>query len=698
MIVKKTSLEPKIVEEANVFDDHLLDIIGNEFKFDHPKGLSEWLKNSADAYIREGISDSEQNVVLRLINSRNKEALFEMVDFVGMTENDINKAFKRWGDPEAARRGSKKTVYGGHGNGGKFYMRQMFTRSYFVTYRNGMLNTFGFSSNKKYGFAKDFKNRKVAPEGALGIAQISDIYFPRGVKKAILCGKSGFTVVRGVGPSGMTNKIKVAVVIDGLKTHPQARRIIDRLNFWFVYSGTSDYALLKPNPIAPLPKFEGPFIISIPKKLPLDGEEGGEIEMSNKKYGPGRLIIRTSEEAFERGSRSSELNRVDIIGTLGVIATYQLRELGVTTFPQASFLYGECECPILEAPEMDCVKNDRDKLVLTPRSRALLAWVREEIDKLAGTIAEAERLEQKESQRKVSASYNQFLNKWKDRFMRRILADLINPLTGGAPGTGKDGSKRRAVLENPVGGLQFSYSKASIEADKIETLTLKASTPDPFPVGTVIRIASDNKLIELVDNQAVIHSETIKASKTGELVAVLDVLVVGKKEGVSGCIRAVAGKTSAKIDLDVIKSTNGDGSRGSKYPQVLLSGYDDDPLNLAPGGKVFLGGRDPLVYQRLQDVQSGIYWINTQGPLAKHILELHGGDHSLRWRDYLLQRYVDIFTKQALYELQKKDPDNFRAERIDNDILDRLTREVHLAAAQELSGFLFEEEFEPDGK
>ena len=47
----------KITETPHVIDDHLLNIIGNEFKFDHAKGLAEWLKNSADAYNRAGATD-----------------------------------------------------------------------------------------------------------------------------------------------------------------------------------------------------------------------------------------------------------------------------------------------------------------------------------------------------------------------------------------------------------------------------------------------------------------------------------------------------------------------------------------------------------------------------------------------------------------------------------------------------------------
>ena len=137
-----------------------------------------------------------------------------------------------------------------------------------------------------------------------------------------------------------------------------------------------------------------------------------------------------------------------------------------------------------------------------------------------------------------------------------------------------------------------------------------------------------------------------------------------------------------------------DKKKKSKNPQVLLSGIHPDPLNLALGGILTLTDRDPLVYQRPQDVAEGIYWINTQSPLARAILQKHK-DTSVRWRDYLFQRYVDIFTKQAIHELQKKDPEGFRADRIDNEILDGLTRRVHTAALNDLAKFFFEETFEP---
>jgi hypothetical protein len=56
-----------------VIDEAVLDLIGNEFKFDHAKGLAEWLKNSCDAYLREKTPDDEQFIVVRMVESGNGE-------------------------------------------------------------------------------------------------------------------------------------------------------------------------------------------------------------------------------------------------------------------------------------------------------------------------------------------------------------------------------------------------------------------------------------------------------------------------------------------------------------------------------------------------------------------------------------------------------------------------------------------------
>src|SRR5262249_42714095 len=133
-----TAASPKIVPQKNEYDDHFLDVVGNDFKFDHAKGLAEWIKNSADAYSTTAkVNDVEQYIYLRFkMGQPKRESIFECIDFVGMTKTDIDKALKVWGLQTAAKKGTNVATFGGHGNGGKFYMRQMFERSRFITYRN----------------------------------------------------------------------------------------------------------------------------------------------------------------------------------------------------------------------------------------------------------------------------------------------------------------------------------------------------------------------------------------------------------------------------------------------------------------------------------------------------------------------------------------------------------------------------------
>lgn len=686
-----------IIAEPNIIDDNFLDIIGAEFKFDHEKGLAEWLKNSVDAYITTGIPDSEQNVIIRLTDGNHNDATFEFIDFVGTSHLEIDKGFKRWGDPKAASRGSDKAVYGGHGNGGKFYMRQMFDSSSFTTYRDGHLTIFGFNENRKYGYAEKYKNKEIKPEEALRLAKINTIIFPPGIREAILSGKTGFTVVRGVGPSGMKNKIKVERLINRFKNHPQSRRIISRINVWLAQGKVKEYSKLEPDPISPLRGFEEPRTIDIPEELPVieDGEKI-TVRMTDEKYPSGKLILKTSEEAFGKGSHAADLNRIDIIGKIGTIGSYQLFEIGVKVFPQASFLYGECECPILEDPNMDAVRNDRSKLHENQRSKALLGWIRDRVDEMASEIASKEKAEQESDRKRISAAYNDYLNRWKDRFMMKILGDLFK--SGGTADTSgaADDGQRRKTLEPPMNGFSFSFPVAEIFVNEIENLTLKAIVPKPIPIGTIISLKSTNPEIELSQSEVTITSNLLRVIASGETIAVLNITVVGKRIGAEGKIIASAGKHTAEISLRVIEAVGSGKNKKPKLPQVLLSGTDPDPLGIDTSGTVILTERDPLVYQRPQDVDEGIYWINTQSPIANAILKRDPNrEHSVRWRDFLFQRYVDIFVKEAIYELQKRDPEGFRAERIDSDIFDGLLQRIHATALGDLSSFFFDEEFDP---
>lgn len=158
------------------------------------------------------------------------------------------------------------------------------------------------------------------------------------------------------------------------------------------------------------------------------------------------------------------------------------------------------------------------------------------------------------------------------------------------------------------------------------------------------------------------------------------------------------GKGKGETEGEGGSTAEGSGSgeqktKGSKYPLVLLSNSDDDPLN--PGNTVNCDARHPLVYQRRQDYEHNIYWINTQAPLAHKIRDQYNTEH-VRWREYMFQRYVDIIIKQTIHELEKRGM-QLTADEIDNKF-DDICKRLYESATKELEPFLFHERFLSNGK
>ena len=595
-----------IQEERNEFHDNLLDIIGREFNFDHAKGLSEWLKNSVDAYRRISVPDSDQHVLLRFTDGRQNDATVECIDFAsGMTSEEIDAAFKRWGDPEAAKRGRRNLkTYGGHGNGGKFYMRQMFETSHFITYKNGMLNVFGFNATHKYGFAEGYKDREVSLEKALEFAGILRVIPPQ-IKSELNSSERGFMVVLGKGPKAMKNCITVRKLCEDLRNQPQARQLLFRINVKVIYNNDVYAQVLRSEKPKPYEGFEGLPRVSVPDKLTLVANNvPREIKMSNDKYAAGYLQLYTSEIAMER-NHLSELNRIDILGDLGVIASYRVHELEYAgRLPQRAFIYGECECPILEDPEITSViKNDRSKLVASPMSNALLQWIGEQVHDLSEQLARQRQTQNTEVLNDLSAKLNNYLNNWKDKYANKILAEI---LSGADEGPGK-----------------------------------------------------------------------------------------GFGDGGEGLEVMNGGKVNSRVPRDKREHGSGGGNtpkRGKRSLRVLVSGIDKDPLGTEGNSTLLLHERQGVIYQRPEDVEEGIYWINREAPLAQKILK-NMGTNTLRWRDYLFQRYVDIFIKEALTAMDRKEPEDFNATSVESTIGSVISK-IHKAAAEELNEFLFEQEFE----
>lgn len=590
-----------IIVQKFVIDEAVLDLIGKQFRFDHAKGIAELLKNSTDAYIRKNIANDDQVIILRL-NFRNPTRVerVEIIDFVGMTKEEIDNAFIRFFDPQASKYGTNhvdiKTL-GGHGNGGKFYMRQMFKTSRIITFRKGNLNIFGFNAKKQYGYESGFDNVNIDLDEALKLAHLTDLQLPAKIWEQLKSGKTGFTVVRGDYPIKASSTEQLKKLTDKLLKNAQARRLIDRKPIFIVLNEDIELLPLEVKKINPKNNFEKPVVLPIPKKIKVGMEE---IEFTNSKSEfIGELKLFTSEEPLI--GNMADINTIDFLGDLGVIASYKLHELGRFGFSnQLEFIYGECVIPILEQREYDSISNDRQKFIENKYSDIILSWVRERIDELAERIDIVAKKQRRTKKLSNTSLFNEILNKWKNRFMEKLLAEV------------RAGEGPFGISGNELGG---GTSRGGRGVTKVST--------EP------------------------------KSKSSGD-----------------------SGGSMAK--------------KHSRFPKVLISGRDIDPLETGTNQPFECDPRHPAVYQRKVDEENGIYWINTSKPLAEQIID-NFGDESSKWRDYLFQRYVDIIIKETLKQLGRSDP-AFTIDDI-NRHLDKIISEVLDLAHQDLADFLLDEKY-----
>lgn len=444
-------------------------------------------------------------------------------------------------------------------------------------------------------------------ERALELADLKDVlkHIPRVLKSRLEKGTTGFTVVTGEAPMKLRGRNTIRSIIQRLRVHPQARRLLKSKQVYAIID--TQVIKLEVESIPPKEGFEGPFEFDLPTVLTRGSHE---IELTNDKYSLGKLVLCTSSEPFTRLGDRASLNCIDIRGEIGVIGSYRMHELGyVKNFTETEFIYGECTCPILEDPKDDCVRNDREKLVETDKSQALLEWICSKVNELADKMAEKAVQSQRVEELRQSSVFNEFLNSWmrKSRFWEKLRGEIFGgPDAGGPDAGGAFGGEGGGGEAGPKGDGGGS-------------------------------------------------SDGTKAGDDGQ-----DGGGAGDKK-----------------------------KQGPKFPDVRLSDADPDPLGLAD--TVHCDPRHPLIYQRSEAVSQGIYWINSQSPFAKKVLENYGHE-STRWREYMFQRHIDILVKQAVYEMEHREM-NLSAARIDNEVLDHVNRRIYEAASVDtsLSSFLFNE-------
>ena len=433
-------LKMKILPEDQKIDvKSALDLFGKDFRFDHAKGIAEWLKNSADAYNQYEISDEHQNIII-LMDVKDNSFIKEIavLDFVGMSKRKIDDGFKVWFSPDASKVSnmnifSKLKTYGGHGNGGKFYMRQMFKESRAISYYGGKINIFGFNVGKDYGYVPEFTDKKISAPEAIEIAGLRKFDLEDEWIENIISGKNGFTIMQGYNPKKSIGTNYKHQLAEKIVKNPQARRLIDRKNvFLHIVNGDRRIKLSAPS-IKPFRGFDGKYEFIAPDNYLL-GES--KISLVSKKYNePPKLTLFTSHEAL-KGTNFGTLNSIDFLGEIGVIANYRIHELSNSISTFAEFVYGECDALIMEDEDNDLVRNDRDKFAQSDRTLALLAWAGESVNELAERIEGKQRAEKRKRDLTKSSVYNQILDTWKNNFLNKLLRDQMFGDDQSKPGSG----------------------------------------------------------------------------------------------------------------------------------------------------------------------------------------------------------------------------------------------------------------------
>jgi len=363
----------KILPEEDVIDRGFLDLIGREFAT-HEKGLAEWLKNAVDASLAAGFRPGIEPIVLRFTDGEASRAtMFDCIDFVGMTRNDIEQGFKPWG--KLSGFGERAGHYGGYGIGGKFYMRQMFESSHVITYCRGLINIFGFDAAHCYGYGLGYRDRVMDPLEALRFAEIDNVAHVVRMADSVGSGKRGFSVFRGIGPKGVGPRIDVDSVCQRLRDHPQAQRALRSCPVWVIHNGSVTTARLKPRVIPTKPGFQKPWVRHVPAAFPDPSRSGGRsVYLSQDRETIGVLQLFVSRESLVQQGKMASLNRIDFLGAGGIGASYRIDELSAD-IPHGDSIFGECDLSGLEGFEACYTKKTQDKLVDTPGTRGLLQWV-----------------------------------------------------------------------------------------------------------------------------------------------------------------------------------------------------------------------------------------------------------------------------------------------------------------------------------
>ena len=453
---------------ATVISPDVLDQIGKDFRFNHGKGAVEWLKNSLDAYLvrRTGGLEEESGgwpVHLHLIDGRRGQTgpNLAVLDFAGASYDDVQNFLLTWFDTSAATRGNRtgaRGLTGGHGNGGKFYMREMWRRNArFCTYLDGRASslvvdrasdgTCGYWEHEdiampwRDAMEHAFEGSGMSGRDAEDFMTRSD---PRLVDDLDNGGR-GFTVVLGFRAVQIknandvvnNNRWRTRELIESIRSVPASHRPLQELAIRVAHGGQRGIERLQPEHIEEDPDWQ-PERHPVAAALPDPLDSSATIQLTGSMSGEvGELIIHKAKAALT--GKMSSRNSVTVFDADGnPVGAFSIPELHAGSTDHTRFLFCELNLAFPELEEH--VENDRESFRNSPPVEALKAWLRERIGACAAQ-AEAElRERQRRAELDAASALNRTLNDYARTFLREleteVFVDWLDEEGGGEGGDG----------------------------------------------------------------------------------------------------------------------------------------------------------------------------------------------------------------------------------------------------------------------
>jgi len=442
----------------------ILDTIGRAFKFRHGKGVAEWLKNSLDAYLRSVRQGREPRngawpVVLWILSGkgRRRGPNLAVIDFCGSSFEHLDKFFLHWGDTSAATFGGDVEIgslTGGHGNGGKFYMREMWKDgARFLTWRDGCMTSL-VVDKKERGSTGYWERRNeqvpnwrhalnaafpkedglLSPVGLLVHLDNSD----PGLVAELDDGKRGLSVVVGRTAMQMLSsndlvrgrKWDSQRLIDAIRDAPQARRPVRELS---VHVAIDSGRLKKLTAVEGVDDPDWP-----PKTVVLPGEL---IALDQPVI--GQFVVRKASERLV--GRLKDQNGVTVLDPQNnPVGWYPMSELAIPSVASGRFLHGEVK---LDFPGLsDIVSNERERLIQGEQTDRILHGVAEVLTQRIEEIEESERQREKNDRLERAVLLNDSLNQHARRFLQKLESEVFSdfiedPAAGGGLDSVEAGDK-----------------------------------------------------------------------------------------------------------------------------------------------------------------------------------------------------------------------------------------------------------------